>query len=181
MKARKPPQQEFERKFLAIVPKLPENLPPPEHVFVQGYLRIDPFQERIRFVDGQPFLQYKGANDYESEAISLSADDAHYLLDHYRVEGSVLVRKEWRTFPSAHGDLKWELHTFLDGNEGIVEVEIEFPTADFHLDPSAFPEWVGPEVTDDPRFKSKNLALRPFSTWSGEEKDDVLKMQGQET
>jgi len=148
MKERKPPQQEFERKFLAIVPKLPEDLPSPEHVFVQGYLRIVPLQERIRFVDGKPFLQYKGTNEYESKAIPLSADDAEYLLDYYRVEGSVLVRREWRTFPSGFDGLKWELHTFLDENEGIIEVEIEFPTADFRLDPSKFPEWVGPEVTD---------------------------------
>jgi CYTH domain-containing protein len=40
------------------------------------------------------------------------------------------------------------------------------------------PDWLGPEVTGDPRFKNKNLALRPFGGWPKAEQRKVLKIMG---
>jgi len=54
---------------------------------------------------------------------------------------------------------KWEIDKFLDKNAGLViaEIELEHPLEEIIL-----PDWVGSEVTDDPRFLNVNLAQTPF-------------------
>lgn len=56
------------------------------------------------------------------------------------------------------GDLTWEIDRFLDRHHGLWLAEIELPRADY---PLALPDWLGPEVTHDPRYRNAALAQSP--------------------
>lgn len=172
----KPPRQEFERKFLVIVPELPEELPDPKEL-VQGYLTTDPLQSRIRIVDGKSAVhEFKGRDDFESDACELPLDQARHLLNRYRV--GYLVDKLRHVIPAGFDGLEWELDIFRDQNEPLHLVEIEMPSADYPLDMKPFPDWVGEEVTNDRRFKNKYLVMRPFRSWPKRERKEIRHEMG---
>jgi adenylate cyclase len=174
----KPPRQEFERKFL-VMPKLLPNPLPTGRRYVQGYLTLEPFQVRIRFVDGQDArLEIKGPNNFESDPLPLPQDQAEYLLRQGLAAGSALVEKNRHVFPQEVDGLYWELDVFLGANDGLIVAEIEMPAMDYVLLPDNLPAWLGPEVTDDSRFKNKRLATQSFGTWSENERLEIRQKMG---
>jgi len=60
-----------------------------------------------------------------------------------------------------HGML-WEVDEFLGENAGLIVAEIELRSEDQVF---VKPEWVGDEVTDDPRYYNANLLRHPYSAW----------------
>ncbi|MCX5821006.1 MAG: adenylate cyclase, partial [Deltaproteobacteria bacterium] len=56
----------------------------------------------------------------------------------------------------------WEIDEFFGENQGLVVAEVELTSED-----QAFqkPEWIGGEVTGDPRYFNSNLIKRPFTRW----------------
>ncbi len=58
----------------------------------------------------------------------------------------------------------WEVDEFLGDNAGLVVAEIELDSAD---EAFATPDWLGAEVTDDPRYYNVALANCPFCEWQG--------------
>ena len=54
---------------------------------------------------------------------------------------------------------RWELDVFEGANNGLVIAEIELVDADEEIE---LPEWVGAEVSDDPKYYNLNLALNPM-------------------
>ena len=62
-----------------------------------------------------------------------------------------------------HGGHLWEVDEFLGDNTGLVVAEIELDHAD-----AAFerPDWLGSEVTDDPRYYNLALASHPYTRWA---------------
>jgi CYTH domain-containing protein len=174
----KPPRQEFERKFLVLPKLLPQPLPTGQR-YVQGYLTLEPFQVRIRFVDGQDArLEIKGPNNFESDPLPLPQDQAEYLIQQGLAAGSALVEKNRHVFPKESDGLYWELDVFLDANDGLMTAEIEMPAMNYQLAPERLPKWLGPEVTDDPRFKNKRLATRPFGSWPENERQEIRQKIG---
>lgn len=65
-----------------------------------------------------------------------------------------------------HAGHLWEIDVFDGDNAGLVVAEIELASLD-----EAFerPEWLGIEVTDQPRYYNLMLAERPYSQWTREE------------
>ena len=59
-------------------------------------------------------------------------------------------------------DLVWEVDEFGGANQGLIvaEVELSDPTRSIDL-----PDWIGAEVSDDPRYYNSNLAQHPFTHW----------------
>lgn len=55
---------------------------------------------------------------------------------------------------------KWEIDVFYGDNKGLVVAEIELQSEDEHFDK---PDWLGEEVTDDPRYLNCNLAIVPYT------------------
>jgi adenylate cyclase len=171
----KPPRQEFERKFLPILRFLPETLPKPKRL-VQGYLAFEPTSVRIRVTDGKKaVVECKGPDQFESDPLAMPVDQAFYALEHGAKAHGSLIEKQRHVLP-ARGGLKWELDRFEGANAQLVLLEIETPTAGYALDPAKFPPFVGLEVTDDKRFKNKNLARRPFLTWPDAERLEILSL-----
>ncbi|MEJ2749613.1 MAG: CYTH domain-containing protein, partial [Anaerolineae bacterium] len=56
----------------------------------------------------------------------------------------------------------WEIDEFAGDNAGLVVAELELQSVDEDFEK---PDWLGEEVTDDPRYFNSNLVLRPYTTW----------------
>jgi adenylate cyclase len=56
----------------------------------------------------------------------------------------------------------WEVDEFHGANEGLVVAEIELEAED-----AAFerPDWVGEEVSGDPRYLNTHLSMHPWREW----------------
>jgi adenylate cyclase len=63
-----------------------------------------------------------------------------------------------------HGGLLWEIDEFQGVNAGLImaEVELQKPDQSFEI-----PEWIGREVTGDPRYSNSSLSRDPYTTWRG--------------
>ncbi len=56
----------------------------------------------------------------------------------------------------------WIVDEFLGENRGLVVAEIELESPDQSIN---VPDWIGTEVSDDPRYLNANLAVHPYSRW----------------
>jgi adenylate cyclase len=61
-----------------------------------------------------------------------------------------------------HAGHTWEIDVFEGDNAGLVvaEIELEAEDADF-----ARPDWLGEEVSDDPRYYNVSLVTHPYKDW----------------
>lgn len=68
-------------------------------------------------------------------------------------------------YPVAVADHVWEVDVFSGANEGLIVAEIEL--ADEHESFSR-PDWIGEEVSHDPRYYNTCLVTRPYREWHDE-------------
>ena len=128
----------------------------------QGYLSIDPARNvRVRLAGDQAWLTIKGVTTGVSRAeyeYAIPADDAHALLATLCLQP--LIDKTRYTL--SEGQQCWEIDEFHGANDGLViaEIELEHENQDF-----ARPDWLGTEVSDDPRYYNANLLRHPFKDW----------------
>lgn len=121
----------------------------------QGYLSVDPSKTiRIRITDDEAFLTIKsprkaGVFSRGEWEFRIPVDDAADLLE-ISLPGRVI--KTRYIIPA--GDFKFEVDEFHDKNEGLVVAEIELRSEEDVFDK---PEWLGEEVTGDPRYYSSML------------------------
>lgn len=157
--------QEIERKFLVTGDGWRTNIG--AH-YRQGYLNLDKARTvRVRTVhylasgEQHGYLTIKGKSvgasrtEYEYE---ISVVDAHELLD--QLCHRPLIEKVRHRIPQ--GALTWEIDEFLGENSGLVVAEIELSHAD---QPFEQPDWLGQEVTADPRYFNSSLVEHPFAQW----------------
>jgi adenylate cyclase len=130
-------------------------------LYRQGYLSTDKDRVvRVRTMGNRAALTVKGAPkglrrlEFEYE---IPLDDAEQLLD--LCENPLIEKTRYRI---EAGRLTWEVDDFHGLNQGLVIAECELETEDQVVEK---PEWVGEEVTDDPRYYNSHLVLNPFTTW----------------
>jgi CYTH domain-containing protein len=128
----------------------------------QGYLStVKERTVRVRTIDDKGFLTVKGItvgatrSEYEYE---IPAADADEMLDDL-CQKPIIKKNRYKI---ALGDVTWEVDEFLGVNDGLIVAEVELQSED---QPFPKPDWIGEEVTDDPRYFNANLVTRPFSTW----------------
>ncbi len=128
----------------------------------QGYLStVKERTVRVRTIDDKGFLTIKGITvgatrvEYEYE---ISANEANEMLDDLCEQPII----EKNRFKVPLDGLIWEIDEFGGVNGGLIvaEVELESEGQEFKK-----PEWIGEEVTDDPRYFNSNLIANPFTTW----------------
>lgn len=128
----------------------------------QGYLASDPQRTvRVRIKGEQGYITVKGKNDGISRLefeYPIPLADAKAMLT---LCTAPLIEKTRYIIPQ--DDLVWEVDVFSGDNEGLIVAEIELPTVDT---PFTRPDWVGAEVSGDPRYYNSSLQRAPFSTWS---------------
>ncbi len=128
----------------------------------QGYLLAEKERTvRVRTMNNKGFLTIKGQStgitrlEYEYEIAVTEADE---LLD--QLCRKPLIEKKRYTIPF-QGFL-WEVDEFFGENNGLIVAEIELATEDQHFPK---PDWVGREVSDDPRYFNARLCRHPFCRW----------------
>jgi CYTH domain-containing protein len=149
---------EIERKFLVQGNDWKTNQ---GERYRQGYLNLDKERTvRVRLAGQQAFLAVKGIargasrREFEYE---IPANDAEQLLK--LCEGAIIEKIRYTVI---HEGTKWEIDEFLGGNKGLIIAEVELSSEDQIFEK---PEWLGQEVTDDPRYFNSNLAVNPFKQW----------------
>jgi CYTH domain-containing protein len=109
---------------------------------------------RVRLAGAAGFLTIKGPGLLSRAEFEypIPATDAEAML---ATLCAPPVLEKTRT-QVAHGGLVWEVDVFAGHLAGLVLAEVELDAAD-----QAFtqPDWTGPEVTGDPRYRNNALAL----------------------
>jgi len=83
--------------------------------------------------------------------------DADALLD---ICEKPLIEKN--RYKIEHRGFVWEVDEFFGENQGLIVAELELESEDQYFPK---PEWVGQEVTGDPRYFNSNLIKNPYATW----------------
>lgn len=127
---------------------------------VQGYLGGERASVRVRIEGGAAKLNVKsktaGMRRDEFE-FDIPRADADAMLASLCVGTLAKVRHE-----VPNGPYTFEIDEFEGANRGLVVAEIELPS-----EQAAFgrPAWLGPEVTDEPRYYNASLVHAPFELW----------------
>jgi adenylate cyclase len=144
---------EIERKWVLDAP--PEGLEPGERV-EQGYVALDDHAEvRVRRKGAKHTLTIK------SEP-GLTRVEEELEIDPDRFESLWALTEGRRVVKTRHlvplGELTAEVDVYAGELGGLVTAEVEFPSEEAS---AAFepPEWLGREVTGDPRYANRTLAV----------------------
>jgi adenylate cyclase len=129
---------------------------------IQGYLsRGERSAVRVRIKGDLAELNIKHTLDgikrleYEYE---IPVSDAREIIEHIALRP--LIDKTRHHV--VHGGQLWEIDEFYGENAGLVLAEIELVHADQAFDR---PQWIGEEVSEDPRYYNSNLSQLPYSRW----------------
>ena len=125
----------------------------------QGYLSFNP-EVRIRMMDNECFFFFFGdgtlSRDEDEESITLEVFKILYDL----VQGNLIDKT--RVFIPIEEGYTAELDIYHGELNGLLTIEVEFPSEE---EAKKFipPIWFGNDITNDKRFKNKNLA-RSFTS-----------------
>lgn len=152
---------EIERKFLVVSDgwrNLGEGV-----LYRQGYLASrDGITVRVRVAGETGYLTIKGTTQGISRAeyeYAIPLADATELLDTL-CDRPLIEKKRYRIHWEG---VLWEVDEFMGANEGLILAEVELADAEqlIHL-----PDWVGQDVSDDPRYFNVSLVQYPYREWS---------------
>ena len=149
--------KEIERKFL-VKSNLWEKDTKPQ-LIRQGYLTISKEKViRIRIVGDRGLITIKGEPDgitrYEFE-YNIPLNEAEEMLTNLCEKP--IIEKERTSI--RYKNFTWEVDRFKGENLGLLIAEVELE--DESQNPS-IPDWVGEEVTGDPRYYNSNLVKMSF-------------------
>ena len=153
--------KEIERKFL-VVGNAWRELAEGE-LFRQGYIStVKERVIRVRAVGNKGTLTVKGITvrgsrlEYEYE---IPLKDANAMLETSYSEQPIIEKRRY-TIP--YGGFIWEVDEFQGVNKGLKVAEIELADIDQEFPK---PDWIGDDVTDDPRYFNSNLIAKPYTMW----------------
>ena len=159
---------EIERKYL--VKYMPERFYAYDHKELeQAYLDFGEgggLEKRIRLMRSRSTVHYlyteksDGTLAREENEFEISKKEFDRLAGE---AASKFVKKARYYIPVADGGLLSELDVYHGELSGLVTVEVEFPSLEAS-DSFTPPEWFGEEITEDTRYKNKNLAKNGIPT-----------------
>jgi len=127
----------------------------------QGYLStVKERTVRVRTIEDKGYLTIKGISigasrlEFEYE---IPVQDANALLD--ICEKPIIEKNRYKV---EHGGFVWEVDEFLGENLGLIVAELELESEDQYFPK---PDWIGEEVTGDPRYFNSSLIKNPYSKW----------------
>ncbi|WP_293781417.1 CYTH domain-containing protein [uncultured Oxalicibacterium sp.] len=128
----------------------------------QGYLSSQPERVvRVRIEGTRAMLTIKGKAQGISRSeweYDIPLEEASRMLDAL-CERPLIEKTRTRV---THKGMVWEVDAFLGDNEGLVVAEIELESEEQAF---AKPDWVGQEVSADPRYFNTSLLKHPFRNW----------------
>ena len=153
--------KEIERKFL-VKGDAWRALAQGTH-YRQGYLNsVKERTVRIRTINEKAFLTIKGPTigvtrqEYEYE---IPHADCVQMLEHL-AEKPIIEKNRYKI---PHEGLIWEIDELLGVNAGLIVAEVELSDENQVFNK---PEWIGEEISADPRYFNSNLVKNPYTTWS---------------
>lgn len=143
---------EIEKKFF--VKKVPDLGNCQFYSINQGYISFTP-EVRIRKKEETYFLTFKGDGTQNRDEEEIPIDKKVYDVLLGAIQGK-LIEKNRYDIPLYDG-LIAELDIYHGDLEGLIIVETEFKTEE-QADSFIVPDWFGEEITENKRYKNKNLA-----------------------
>lgn len=152
---------EIERKFLLSSERWRATVTRSVEI-VQGYIaESDTASVRVRVADQNGSLNLKGLTlgitrkEYEYD---LPVAEAREILAEL-CAARVITKTRHHAEHEGHN---WEIDEFAGRNTGLVVAEIELSSEN---EVFARPEWLGEEVSGDPRYYNLRLVEQPYGTW----------------
>ncbi|MEB3280866.1 MAG: CYTH domain-containing protein [Lyngbya sp.] len=131
-------------------------------LYCQGYISSEKGRTvRVRIIGNQGYLTIKGpvASRVRSEfEYVIPVEDAEEMLQTLCERPFVEKKRHKISF----GDLIWEVDEFLGENQGLILAEVELPDPNQIIE---IPDWIGEEVSHDPRYFNSNLVKHPYCQW----------------
>jgi CYTH domain-containing protein len=128
----------------------------------QGYLStVKERTVRVRTIAEKGYLTVKGVSTRIARAefeYEIPLEDANAMLDGLCERR--LIEKDRYKIP--HGNHTWEVDEFFGDNAGLIMAEVELES---EADALEKPQWIGQEVSDDPRYFNANLIANPYRNW----------------
>ena len=128
----------------------------------QGYLNSSKERiVRVRTVDDKGYLTIKGITvgatrvEYEYD---IPETDAKAMLDDL-CEKPIIEKRRYKI---DFGGFVWEVDEFFGDNSGLIVAEVELESEDQRFEK---PDWIGDEVTGDPKYFNSNLIINPYIKW----------------
>ncbi len=149
---------EIERKFL--VEARPANLEGAASVEIeQGYLAVgeEGVEVRLRRAGSERVLTFKQGRGRTRREEQLALDAGEFERLWPLTEDRRIAKT--RHAIDGGGGVTIELDVYAGAHDGLMVAEVEFDSEEA-ADAFAPPDWFGPEVTDDPRYKNRSLAER---------------------
>ena len=153
--------QEIERKFI-VRGDFRAEVFQATHV-IQGYLSHGP-SVRVRIRGNSGYLTIKGPvsksgmSRFEWEK-EITVDEALALLE---LAEPGRIDKTRYLVKNTDGKHIWEVDEFHGDNEGLIVAEIELTDEN---EPFDRPDWLGREVSFDPRYTNSTLLKQPYKNW----------------
>ena len=150
---------EIERKYLVISDAF-KNQSPKQYIIKQAYLNTDPERTvRVRIKGNKGYLTIKGkSNEAGTTRVEveeeISLEKAESLLT---LCLPVLIEKT--RYEVEYKNHLWEVDVFEGAHEGLILAEIELTT---ESESFALPDWLGEEVTGNPKYYNSYLSEHPF-------------------
>ncbi len=161
------PDLEIERKFLV---RGPWPQAAAVHNIRQLYINPGaPVSVRLRDTDGVFSLTLKkGRTATVRREYNLAIESAQGQRMMREFGSAAMIEKTRHQVMI--GELIWEVDVFAGLNHGLIvaEIELQHETQTIYC-----PDWVGREVSHDPRFTNHALFLNPFGRW-GTSYQDLL-------
>ncbi len=153
---------EIERKFLVVGDSW-RDAADAGQLCEQGYISSDSenITVRVRVLGSKGFLTLKGPTKGISRSemeVEIPVEEATHMLRNFC--GDRVVSKT-RYLLGING-LQWEIDEFSGENQGLIVAEIELESEDQAFEK---PDWLGEEVSFDPRYFNAALSLNPFTVW----------------
>ncbi|MFN2379205.1 MAG: CYTH domain-containing protein [Bacteroidales bacterium] len=133
------------------------------YIIKQGYLTGEEAPTvRIRTRDNQAFITIKGirtgisAYEWEKE---IEPEEAEELL---KICRNTIIEKTRFLVP--WNNLVIEVDIFSGLNSGLIMAEIEMQE-EMEFSREMLPDWIGEEVSFDPRYRNSYLSRNPWSQW----------------
>jgi len=153
---------EIERKFLVKKNDAYKQQAISSSRIKQGYIPCKGATVRIRVRDDKAYLTIKthsdngGLSRYEFEK-EITLDEADHLLP--LCDGGFIDKRRYLV---PCGNHTFEVDEFYGDNEGLIMAEVELGSIDEEYEK---PDFIGPEVTGDRRFRNSSLLVFPYSLW----------------
>ena len=146
---------EIERKFLVDAKKVVKLKLTGGERISQGYLSTEPNKiVRVRIKKNRGFLTIKSANigivrqEFEYE---IPVNDAEEILK--LCAPNILKKVRYKVDYAGH---VWEVDIFEGKHAGLIMAEVEINSLDEYV---KIPDWVGEEVSNNPKYFNSNLVL----------------------